>query len=224
MDVEKLEQKLEKSVDEMEARDFSLVWDDIKDRVSMPKKRVNKRRLAGWISAAAVLVCVVIAGSIVLPIIGINQDGKEPEVSYFMDELGITPVEETQFYEELKNANIKHVDLSKYIGDYHGLFQTEDKQTKGASVQLIDDWDNPMFILDLQFYDDKVKERAETSDVFDMSYTVNGVKVNYRIKDSNPAEGWYIFDLKANYNSVNYYMEYACFTDDVKPFLDEFFK
>lgn len=222
MEDKELEQKLKKSVDDIEVRDYSLVWNDIKGRVA-PKRQVNKRRLTGWIASAVALVCVTIVCSIILPM-AITQNDEEPEVTYFMDELGGVAVEETQFYMELEKANIKHVDFSRYVGSYHVLFQTESGQTKGGSIELMDDLDNATFILDVQFYDDKVKGESMLSSEFNLNYEVNGAIIYYRVKEAYPEDSWYVYELKANYNSVNYYMEYTGFTEDIKPFLDEFFK
>ena len=222
MEDKELEQKLKKSVDDIDVRDFSLVWNDIKDRVA-PKRQVNKRRLTGWIASAVALVCVTVVCSIILPM-AITQNNEAPEVTYFMDELGGVAVEEAQFYTELEKANIKHVDFSQYIGSYHVLFQTEDKQTKGGSIELTDDLDNPNFLFVLQFYDDKVKGKSMLSSEFNLNYEVNGVIIYYRVKEAYPKDSWYVYELKANYKSVNYYMEYTCFTEDIKPFLNEFFK
>ena len=224
MEDKELEQKLEKSVDDIEVRDFSLIWNDIKGRVA-PKRQANKRRLTGWIASVAALVCVTVVCSIILPMV-ITQNNEEPEITYFMEELGSVASDESQFYQELAQANIKHVDFSRYVGLYHVLFQTENGQTKGGSIELMDDLDNATFILDVQFYDDKVKikEPSTALEVFDLNYEVNGARIEYRVKEAYPEDSWYVYELKANYNSVNYYMEYTCFTEDIKPFLDEFFK
>lgn len=222
MEDKDLEKELKTSVDNMEVRDFSLIWNDIKGRVS-PKKHTSKYHFTGWVASVAVLVCLIVVGSIVLPNV-INSNNEKPEVTYFMDELGGVAVEETQFYSELEKANIKHVDFSRYIGSYHVLFQTEDKQTKGGSIELSDDLDNPNFLFVIQFYDDKVQGEPMISSEFNLNYEVNGSVIYYRVKEAYPEDSWYVYELKANYKSVNYYMEYTCFTEDIKPFLNEFFK
>lgn len=222
MEDKELEQELEKRVDNIEVRDFSLVWNDIRGRVSS-KKRINKHRLIGWVVSTAALVCLSVACSIILPMV-IIKNNEEPESTYFMEELGTVAIEETRFYEELTKANIQHVDFSRYIGSYHVLFQTQDQQTKGGSIELTDDLDNATFILDVQFYDDKIKETSAGPNEFDLNYEINGAIIYFRIKEAYPEDSWYVYELKANYNSVNYYMEYTCFTEDIKPFLNEFFK
>ena len=217
-----LEKELENSIDNIEVRDFSLVWDDIKDKVK-PKKHTRRSLIMRWGTVAASFFCLLMACSIILPIV-IKQNTKESDVTYFMEQLGAVSVEEKQFYEELNKEDIKHVDFSRYVGNFYVLLQTEDYKTKGGSIELSDDLENPTFLLTLQFYDDRVKGESIASPEFNLNYEVNGGIIYYRIKESYPEESWYIYELRANYNSVNYYMEYMCFTEDIKPFLDEFFK
>lgn len=217
-----LEKELENSIDNIEVRDFSLVWDDIKDKVK-PKKHTRRSLIMRWGTVAASFFCLLMACSIILPIV-IKQNTKESDVTYFMEQLGAVSVEEKQFYEELNKEDIKHVDFSRYVGNFYVLLQTEDYKTKGGSIELSDDLENPTFLLTLQFYDDRVKGEPIASPEFNLNYEVNGGIIYYRIKESYPEESWYIYELRANYNSVNYYMEYMCFTEDIKPFLDEFFK
>ena len=222
MENKEIEQELERRAESVEVRDFSLVWKDIEGRVS-PKKRTNSRRLISWIASAAAFVCLTVACSIFLPSI-INQNSENPERTYFTDELGSISVDETQFYQELTAANIQHVDFSKYIGSNYVLLQAVDNQTKGGSIDLIDNSDKPTFILAVEFYDDKVKEKPTGSNQYNLSCEANGVTVQYKVKEAYPEESYYVYQMKANYNSVNYYMEYTCFTEDITPFLNEFFK
>ena len=222
MEDKELEKNLENSVENIEIRDVSLVWDDIKGRIS-PKRNTKKRRAIGWFVSVAALICLTILGSIVLPKV-IYSNNEEPEVTYFMDDLGAVAFEENQFYQGLAKAGIKHIDFSRYIGAYHVLFQTESNQTKGGSIELSDDLDNPTFFLIVQFYDDKVKGEPIVSPEFEFNYEINGGIVYYRVKEAYPEESWYVYELRANYNSVNYYMEYTCFTEDITSFLKEFFK
>ena len=222
MENKEIEQELKKKVENVEVRDFSLVWKDIEERVS-PKKSANNRRLMRWIASAAALVCLTVACSILLPRF-IDQNNGTPEKTYFMDDLGSFSLDETQFYQGLMAGNINHVDFSRYISSCYALFQTEDHQTKGGSIQLTDNIDNPTFILCVQFYDDKVKEQSSEANKYDLNCEANGVTVYYRVKEAYPEESYYVYQMKANYNSVNYYMEYTCFTEDIQPFLTEFFK
>ena len=222
MENKEVEQELERRAENVEVRDFSLVWKDIEGRVS-PKKSANNRRMMRWIASAAALVCLTVACSIFLPRI-INQNSGNPERTYFTDELGSFSLDEVQFYQGLAISGIQHVDFSQYIRSNHALFQTEDHQTKGGSVQLTDDLNNPTFILAVEFYDDKVKEKPTGSNQYNLSCEANGVTVQYKVKEAYPEESYYVYQMKANYNSVNYYMEYTCFTEDITPFLNEFFK
>ena len=74
MEDKDLEKELKTSVDNMEVRDFSLIWNDIKGRVA-PKKHTSKYHFTGWVASVAVLVCLIVVGSIVLPnVINLNKE------------------------------------------------------------------------------------------------------------------------------------------------------
>lgn len=222
MENKEIEQELKKRVENTQVRDFSLVWKDIEGRVS-PKKPANNRRLIRWIASAAALVCLTVACSIFLPRF-ITQNNEIPERTYFTNDLGSFSLDETQFYQGLATSGIQYLDFSQYIRSNYALFKTEDHETKGGSIDLTDSLDNPTFLLSVQFYDDKVKEQSSEANKYDLNCEVNGVTVYYRVKESYPEERFYVYEMKANYNSVNYYLEYTCFTEDITPFLSEFFK
>ena len=80
------------------------------------------------------------------------------------------------------------------------------------------------FYLTVDFYDKSVKIDELLNKSYDFDYSVNDAMIQYKIKETYPEDGIYIYDIRANFNSVNYFMEYMCFTEDIKPFLDEFFK
>lgn len=220
MENKDLEKQIKESVDNIEVRDFSLVWDDIKHRIEPKKEPVKKKRVVRWVSVAASFVVLVIGCSIVLPIV-INQGNKEP--IYFMEQLGAVTVQESEFYDALAKEKINHVDFSDYIQSNYTLLQTEGNITKGGAIDLSDDMEEPTFLISIRFYDDKVKGFELDSPKFDLRYQVEGTIVYYRILEASPEESWYVYELCANHNSVNYYMEYTCFTEDITSFLDSFF-
>ena len=215
-----IEKQIKESVDNIEIRDFSLVWYDIKDRIKPNKQYVKRKRFTRWVAAVASFIFLVIGCSIVLPIV-INQESQEPV--YFMEQLGAVTVEESEFYETLTREKINHVDFSGYIQSNYSLLQTENNITKGGAIELSDDIDEPTFLISIRFYDDGVKGFELNSPKFDLHYQVGGAIVYYRVIEAYPEESWYVYELRANYNSVNYYMEYTCFTDEIRSFINNFF-
>lgn len=216
-----IEKQIKESVDNIEIRDFSLVWDDIKDRIKPNKQYVKRKRFTRWVAAVASFIFLIIGCSIVLPIV-INQESQEPV--YFMEQLGAVTVEESEFYETLTREKINHIDFSGYIQSNYSLLQTENNITKGGAIELSDDIDEPTFLISIRFYDDGVKGFELNSPKFDLHYQVEGAIVYYRVIEAYPEESWYVYELRANYNAVNYCIEYTCFTEDIKPFLNDFFK
>ena len=95
---------------------------------------------------------------------------------------------------------------------------------KGGLLELMDDVENPTFFLSLEVYDQSVEIVGQTQRWYDCAYSVNGANIQYRAKASFPDGGVYIYYIKASMNTVDYYMQYTCFTEDIKPFLDEFFQ
>ena len=225
-----IEKQIKKSVKNINVRDYSLVWDDIKDQIKPKQQYIKRKNFVRWTAVIASFVFLIIGSSIALPII-INQrnnqepnQGYEEEPVYFMEQMGAASVGETEFYEALRNEKISPIDFSGYVRSNYCLLQTENNITKGGAIELSDDINEPTFLLSIRFYDDRVKGFEMDIPKFDLRYQVNETKIYYRVIEAYPEDSWYVYEVRANYNSVNYCIEYTCFTEDIKPFLNEFFK
>ena len=105
MENKDIENKLEESVENIEIRDFTLVWEDIKHKVKPEKKRLVKH----WIPAVAAAMCVVVACSIIIPltlqqheiISGTKPSSDSSEQVYFADELIISETTVQDFFNQL---------------------------------------------------------------------------------------------------------------------------
>lgn len=223
-----IEQKLQESVENIETRDFSLVWADIKHKVKPERKRQVRR----WFPAVAAATCAVVACSIIVPLAlqqnetssGTNPSSDSSNQVYFADELIISETTVQDFFNQLSLAKINIVDVSNYIISSAYLYKTVEQNIKGGQVELTDDLDNSTFYLSIELYDQSVKRDRGVEIEYQFNYSVNDAIIEYRVKESYPEDGIYVYDIKANFSSVNYYMEYTCFTENIKPFLDEFFK
>ena len=228
MEDKEIEKKLQDGADNIEVRDFSLVWKDIKSKIVPQKKKRSH-----WLPIAASVASVVVASSIIIPIAlqshdqpstGDNQGVGSSEQVYLLDELLLLETTTEDFLNQLTSANIEIVDISNYVISSSYLFKTPTQNVKGGRVELTDDLDLATFYLTVDFYDKSVKIDELLNKSYDFDYSVNEAMIQYKIKETYPEDGIYIYDIRANYNSVNYFMEYTCFTEDIKPFLNEFFK
>lgn len=230
MDNKELEDKLKESANNVEVRDFSLVWSDIKHRVKGERSKLS-RCLLSAISASA---SALIACSIIIPVvIHYNKDRDagttvpegvvDEEQTYFEDDLIFSVVSFEEFCNQIAMVDINIIDVSDYAVCASMLLKTPMYITKGGLLELTDDVDNSSFYLVVKFYDEKIQRNDQIEIVYDMNYTVNDAEIEYRVKEAYPDDGIYIYDIRANFNKVNYFIEYTCFTEDIKPFLDEFF-
>ena len=217
MNDKEVEKKIQESADNIEVRDYSLIWTNIKDRVQ-PEKRNKRRRLLPIVVSAA---CVALVCAVAVPV-AVNYWGSEPETVYFYDELITETMPLDELCEELSAAGIEYADFSGYEVMGSMLFKTGDFKVKGGLVELTDDSENPTFFLSLRLYDEDVIVEFVPEIVYDSRYVANGTEVEYTIQEAT-SDGVYVYNIHANYRGANYYMEYTCFTEDITPFLDAFF-
>ena len=215
MQKKNLEEILQQKADQVETRDFSEIWSDIKDTVNQPEKPKRfqwKKSFSLSLASVAVLVCVVLT-----PII-INGLKPAPEQVYFIDGLKGQPATEQEMLDGLSQEQVNHVDLSKYnLGDTK-LYVTETLEVKGAEFTLNND--PATFIALTQIYDTDVDLKIEFASAYDSSIQVNSVDVKYKLKSSS---GTYNYSVYAVKNGVQYVIEYTGLTDNLTDFLNEFF-
>ncbi|MBQ4268666.1 MAG: hypothetical protein IJB97_03335 [Clostridia bacterium] len=221
-EIEKIEKILEVSDKEVSTKKFAEVWEEIKDRnpnvkqsVRTPSRKVNRKRLA----LVASIVGVLLVGGSVAPIIvhSVNQ----ADIYYFnIEDLQVVDVDEDMLYQALETAKIGHVNFDGFDLQECKLYQTKNEaQTKGALVKFSDS----AYSLNVKFFDETVKYSKKLYADYTLTYSVNGADIHYKLKESYESQGLYVYAIKANYNSVNYFMEYYCFTDNIQPFFDSFF-
>jgi hypothetical protein len=226
MEDKEVEKKLKESAENIDIRGFSQVWEDIKDKIESPKRR----KPAYWLPLAASVIGIIIGGGIIIPIAlqnvhqaNIGSSSNSSEQTYQSDKLNIKGVTPKAFYTHMKRAGVDIVDVNDYVVMSSVVYQTEDFLVKGGLLELTDDEKNPTFFLSLEVYDQSVEIVGQSQRWYDFEYSVNDVHIQYRVKASFSENGVYIYDIKASLNTVDYYMEYTCFTEDIKPFLDTFF-
>ena len=230
----KNEKRIEESIEKIKVRDFSLVWEDIKDTVSPPKRKpaLNWRFLATAVAIFVVICSVIIPLSIKYFSNGegvIQSDEPSHSTSeegqvYFVDELVISIIEGNNFSNSLEKAGINIVDIDANVVIGSLLFKTSNQEVKGGQIEVTDDIDNPSFVLFVKVYDKSVKQNDLIQVDYNLTHYVDGVKIQYRIKEFYPEDGIYIYDIKTYFNDVHYYLEYTTYSENITEFLNDFFK
>ena len=217
MDYKDVEQKLKEAAEQIKVRDFSLVWENVKKKVHSEEPVKRRWRFQWQTALATAAACAVIACPFVaIPFLDV------PAPLYMTANLEAVSVEKEEFETQLENVDFEIVDISMYFGDGYTLFETETCEVKGGKVDLVDAPNNSTWLLSVWFYEETVQLDDEIA-VYDLTYTVGFAVIEYRVKEAYPTESMYVYDIKANCNGVNYLMEYTCLTDDITPFLQEFF-
>ena len=216
MQDKELENLLQEKADNVKMREFSQVWDEIKGEIEVPKPRkqfVWKKWLPATLASAFLVLCIALS-----PII-INSLKPAPEV-FFTEELRKEVVLETDMFNGLAQANISHVDTSKYLFANTFLYYTEDMQVKGACVNFYSN-ENVVFIGIMDLYDSSVDLNLDLENLYDNSYKVNSTNVLYKFKQESG--GLYEYSVYALHNKVQYVIEYTGLSDNLVDFLNEFF-
>ena len=208
----KNEKRIEESIEKIKVRDFSLVWEDIKDTVSPPKRKLalNWRFLATAVAIFVVICSVIIplsikyfsGGESVLQSDEPSHSTSEEQV-YFIDELGMFDVENSMFFNELKQAGIDVVDIDANVVISSFLFKTANQKVKGGQIEVTDDLDNPSFVLFVKVYDKSVKQNDLIQVDYNLTHYVDCVKIQYRIKEYYPEDGVFVYDINSK-NEINY--------------------
>ncbi len=229
----KNEKRIEESIEKIKVRDFSLVWDDIKETVSPPKRKpaLNWRFLATAVAIFVVICSVVVplsikyfsGGESVLQSDNSNYSTGEEQV-YFVDELVISNVDGDKFSNSLEKAGINIVDIDANVVIGSLLFKTSNQKVKGGQIEVTDDLDNPSFVLFVKVYDKSVKQNDLIQVDYNLTHYVDSVKIQYRIKEYYPEDGVFVYDIKTYFNDVYYYLEYTTYSENITEFLNDFFK
>lgn len=221
MENKDLEQELKKRAENIEVKDFSVIWENIKDREPVVYR--ERKPISRWLPVIASASCIALVCVVAIPVVLSLNQPDAPPMDYFSKQLISETLAVNEIYEQLDEAKIDCVDLTRFNGTTGLILKTEQHIVKGALIELTDDLNNPTFYLSLRLYSDDVKV-TDVVVVYDFSYSVNGATIEYRVKEAYPEDSVYIYDIQANYNAVNYYIEYTCFTEDITPFLNEFFQ
>ena len=220
-----IEQKIQESADNIEMRNFEEIWEEIGPQIAT-ESRKKPIKWKKWMPIAASFLCITVAGSIALPFIlpnvfskG-NNSSSSDEIRYLDTELEMRVVQSADFFKEIKDSNLKIVDLTSFEFLRSFIYHTNDEQIKGASVEAYKEQAGIVHYFILKFYDTSVEYSDLNFSDFDLSYkTQMGVGIDYKYSEK---QGLYY--AQAEYKNVNYYMQYTPGGGEITEFFEEFFQ
>ncbi len=213
MQDKELEKILQEKADKTEMRDFSLVWNEIKDEVvseKREKKNIFKNKFFLAFAPAFLVICIVLT-----PLLFFNPPPQEK--IYLSDELISISVTEQEAFDELLNASIAHADLSDYIIIATSIYHTDEMKVKGAFFNFYQE----TFFAKMKIYDKSVELNLDIKSLYDTNCKVNSAEVHYKFKSAE--SGFYEYSVYATCNNVQYVIEYSGVTDNLMEFLNDFF-
>lgn len=207
---------MERKEQEHQTRSFDEVWAEIGPHIEREKqRRKNRRRI--WTSVGSVCACAVVATAVILPIT-LYEKPEQPKL-YLDDELSELSVSAEEFSSRLSDSKIPLVDITDYYIFSYTAYQTKENKMKGGVLVFADDENNLSYFINLRFYDKDVNVTGDTTVSYDMSYSTNSkANVEYFLDEDDQK-----YHIKAEYNSVKYYMEYTGSAEAITGFFEAFF-
>ena len=226
MEYKDIEEKLQNAASKIKKPEFSEIWEEIKDEINVSdvaeiKRKRTRKRLKKFLPAAATTVGIVSAAAVIISV----MTHKPQKEIYFMDQLGAVSVTESEFYEDLEESQIKHVDFSGFIIQSYTLLKTNSLVTKGGLIEVYDDEDAATMFATIKFLDASVEIEEEKYSDYDLTYTVNNTEIKYKLKEYIEREGiaTYTYGIFADSVDTRYMIDYNSLTDNVLTFMDTFF-
>lgn len=220
MENKDIEQKLQECAEEIKTPEFEKLWQEIKPRIEEEKKKKAYWRKI-WRPLAAGVACIAITCAIVLPI-ALRQPINTPNdsVLYLNDDLTTVVTDEMEFLSMISGSNMKVVALSRFVLSNCFIFETEEKEVKGGRTDFLDNKDAPTCMIVLKFYSNDVEVSDDYYSNFNAYYTTKlGAVIQYKYDEE-------VFKAyaKADYNDVQYFIEYTGASEAVTQFFEMFFE
>ncbi len=219
MDNKELERKLQESANDIKVRDFSEVWEEIKDKVTPAKP--ERRRLPRWVPAVASVACVGIICGVTIPLALNNTPptgNTSSATTYLQDNLSFVATTIEEFGSGLKQEQISYIDYSRYTIISSCLYKTVEGITKGGILEITD---NISTYATLKLYSNDVIVNKYSHIEYDQTYSVGGAVIEYKLKSN---DGVFVYDAKTVHKGTQYYMECTSVSEDIKPFFNSLFQ
>jgi len=141
MQDKELEKILQEKADNTKIRDFSEVWEEIKDEIvpqKKEKKSILKNKFFLTFAPTLLIICIALTPLIIKSLTPLEE-------VFYTDKLNKQQVTVQEMYDGLLQENITHVDLSKYSFISTSLYVTEELEVKGGYVEFFNE--NPTTFL-----------------------------------------------------------------------------
>ena len=218
MENKEVEEILREKSNETETPDFDKIWEKIQPRIEKEKKRrfVWRRILL------PVACCAVVLGGtlpFVLPQLIHNEPTTPPPVLYLNDDLIVVQTNEETFHQAIESSDVQVVDLTRFKLDTVSILKTDKEVVKGGKAIFLDSQESPTCMIELGFYSADIEVSDKYESVYDTYYTTqSGAVIEYKF-DQELSQ----YHIKAEYNSVQYFMDYTGVNETVTQFFENFF-
>jgi hypothetical protein len=223
MERKDVEQKLQEAADEIKTPEFEKLWENIRPQIEKESKR---KKSFVFYKVLAPIACCLVAICVALPFILPKENNEPttpstpPPVYYLNDDLTLVTTEENHFLASLQSSSVSVVDLSRFKIQMCTIFETDTGVLKGGRADFLDNQESPTCFINLKFYAGDVKVSDVHYDNFDLNYTTqSGAIIEYKFDgDLNK------YYIKAEYKTVQYFMEYIGVNETVTQFFEMFFQ
>ena len=143
-----------------------------------------------------------------------------PPVYYLNDDLTLVNTDEANFLSSIQSSSVPVVDLSRFKSETCTIFETDTGVVKGGRVDFLDSQELPTCMIQLKFYAEDVKVSDIYEDIYDTNYTTqSGAIIEYKYESAFSK-----YYIKAEYKTVQYFMEYTGVNETVTQFFEMFFQ
>lgn len=196
MERKEVEKKLKQSAKKIKSREFSSVWDEIKDQIEEPQEIQKTRKFPQWAVAIASVLSFVLVCTIVISIIITNK-------RYVFSELIVYTVAEDEFCREMDKSGISVVDFSGYFNKSFVLYKTKHGKVKGGEATFANAEKFKDYFLSIKFLSQKVDYTEHDGYEYINSIAVGGYAFYQTQENYILDEDAYISYLKGEYNGAN---------------------
>ena len=231
MENKDIEQLLQESADEVQVKDFSERWENIKGRINSAqevelKETTSETVLAtsssgtvssntvikNWIySIGAFFLFIAVCLAVVLPIT-LKQNNTPMYLDLFKLESKL--VSEDEFYNKINETDLKLFETEDFEIDNYKLLFTEDNIVVGGSLDVADE----DIYATVVFYGTSVKSSFKIGTDYN-ARTINGFHLEYMTKPDDDG----LYSTKAQAVSINICYEFECWSlaENVESFFNK---
>lgn len=209
MDDRELENLLKESANEIQIRDFSSRWKEIKNKMSPPQKK-HKRAFKYVI--AVTTVCCLIALAVILPFV--LQPNSE--ILYLSsEEAPLDVTTEEQFFYEINSASFKTLDFSHLQIEEYFIAKSSDQVVRGGRVAYNNLDGLSEYIFSVTFYSsDIIFDEQDFSNLIN-TVTIKNTEVIFKTTEDDLYESRAFFVFE----ETSYIVEYSSLNNDFLDFL-----